>query len=164
MANAESALIRKPLSNALTAVSVVPISVILAVPANAEVSYAPTGSDPFTIISDVCGTIFAANTETGVIDATSLAAKNQRRHLMEGRLNRPNSNTTSASESATQVGSSTPLAELNNLRANTGKTSYFTVFVEVRRSTAASSVDKILGKTCVPYPESMTFLCELHLP
>jgi hypothetical protein len=36
--------------------------------------------------------------------------------------------------------------------------SYFTIFIEVRRSTSAASVDKILGKTCVPYPETITFL------
>jgi hypothetical protein len=86
--------------------------------------------------------------QAGTIDAISLAAQNERRHRIEGRLSRP---TTAA------TGPTTSVTELTNLRANVGKASQFTIFVEVRRSTAASSVDKILGKTCVPYPETTTF-------
>jgi len=79
----------------------------------------------------------------------SLNARNARRRQLEGQLisNRP------------ATGAATPLVELSNLRANTSMSaSYFTVFIEVRRSTTPSSVDKILGKTCVPYPETTTFL------
>jgi hypothetical protein len=67
---------------------------------------------------------------------------------LEGRLNRP----------IATIGATTPVSELANLRANATASSHFTIFIEVRRSTAATSVDKILGKTCVPYPETMTFL------
>jgi hypothetical protein len=84
--------------------------------------------------------------ESGTVDVESLATKNARRHQMEGRLNRPS------------IGATTPVAELSNLRANATSSSYFTIFIEVRRSTAATSVDKILGKTCVPYLETTTFL------
>lgn len=88
-----------------------------------------------------------AHKENGIIDVESLNAKNARRRQLEGQLHRP------------ATGAATPLAELSNLRANTSaSSSYFTVFIEVRRSTAPSSVDKILGKTCVPYPETTTFL------
>jgi hypothetical protein len=91
--------------------------------------------------------IFQAHKENDIVDAESLNSKNARRRQMEGQLNRP------------APGATTPLAELNNLRANTSASaSYFTVFIEVRRSTTPSSVDKILGKTCVPYPETTTFL------
>jgi hypothetical protein len=88
-----------------------------------------------------------AHRENGIIDIESLNAKNARRRQLEGQLNRP------------ATGAATPLAELSNLRANTSASAnYFTVFIEVRRSTTPSSVDKILGKTCVPYPETTTFL------
>jgi len=91
--------------------------------------------------------VLQAHKDNGTIDAESLNAKNARRHQLEGQLNRP------------AVGAATPLAELNNLRGNTiASASYFTVFIEVRRSTAPASVDKILGKTCVPHPETTTFL------
>lgn len=85
--------------------------------------------------------------EKGIIDVESLNAKNVRRRQLEGQLNHP------------AMGAATSLMELNNLRANTlVSASYFTVFIEVRPSTMSSSVDKILGKTCVPYPEMTTFL------
>jgi hypothetical protein len=88
-----------------------------------------------------------ANVENGTVDAQSLAAQNLRRRQMDHRLTRPSS----------APGPTTPVAELTNLRANVGKVSSFTVFIEIRRSTAAAAVDKILGKTCVPYPEATTF-------
>jgi len=94
--------------------------------------------------------------ENGTIDAESLAAQNARHHQISDRLHRPEGDRAS-------IGPSTPLAELRNLRTNLGSASYFTVFVDVRRSGAAGSVDKILGKTCVPYPEDTTFLGELCL-
>ena len=78
-----------------------------------------------------------------------------RRHQILGCLHHP--------ESSTSIGPSTPLAELKNLRANVSSASYFMIFVDVRRSTAAGSVDKILGKTCVPYPENTTFFGKLYL-
>jgi hypothetical protein len=91
---------------------------------------------------------FKAHKENGIINVESLAAKNARRHQLEGRVNRSGI-----------VGATTKLSELSNLRANsTATANYFTIFIEVRRSTAASTVDKILGKTCVPYPETTTFL------
>jgi len=97
---------------------------------------------------------YEAHIESGTIDADSLASQNLRRRQMDRRLFRtePPGNT---------AGPTTPVAELANLRANVGKASSFTVFVEVRRSTSATSVDKILGKTCVPYPETTTFHGEL---
>jgi hypothetical protein len=98
----------------------------------------------------------AAHAENGTVDAESLAAQNQRRRQMDNRLVRPQASTT--------VGSTTPVAELTNLRANVGKVSTFTVFIEVRRSTLPGSVDKILGKTCVPYPETITFQGAFELP
>jgi hypothetical protein len=76
----------------------------------------------------------------------SLAGKNACCHQLEGHINNPG------------IGTSTPVAELDNLRANAATSSYFTIFIEVCRSTATTSVDKILGKTCVPYPETTTFL------
>ena len=66
---------------------------------------------------------------------------------MEGRLIRP-----------TAIGATTPVSELTNLQANATASSYFTIFIEVRHSTVATLVDKILGRTCVPYPETTTFL------
>lgn len=84
------------------------------------------------------------------MDATSLNAQNQRRHQMASRLSRGGV--------VAEPGLATPLKELVNLRTNTASSSSFTVFVEVRRSSAPASVDKILGKSCVPRPESTTFL------
>ena len=66
---------------------------------------------------------------------------------MEGQLTRP------------ATGAVTPLAELTILRANaSASANNFTIFIEVCRSTMPASIDKILGKTCVPYPETTTFL------
>ena len=91
-----------------------------------------------------------AHTDNGTIDAESLAAQNQRRRQMDSRLVRPQA-------SGTSTGATTPVTELDNLRANAGKGGTFTIFIEVRRSTSPGSVDKILGKTCAPYPEMTTF-------
>jgi hypothetical protein len=91
--------------------------------------------------------VFQAHKESGIVDAESLNSKNAWHHQMEGQLKCP------------VPGATMPIAELNNLRANTSASaSYFTVFIEVRSSMTPSSVDKILGKTCVPYPETTTFL------
>ena len=87
-----------------------------------------------------------AHDQAGTADKVSLAAQNECRHWMESRLSRPG-----------VVGPTTSANELSNLRANVGKASHFTIFVEVRHSSTATSVDKILGKTCVPYPETTTF-------
>jgi len=66
---------------------------------------------------------------------------------MEGQLNWP------------ATGASMPLTELTILQANASTSAnYFTVFIEVHCSTAPASVDKILGKTCILYPETTTFL------
>lgn len=104
---------------------------------------------------------YKAHIENGTVDAGSLASQNLCCHQMERRLVHPGL-------SANAVGPATPVTELVNLQANVGKVSNFTVFIEVRCSTAATSVDKILGKTCVPYPETTTFqgersLCILHV-
>jgi hypothetical protein len=96
-----------------------------------------------------------AHAENGTVNAESLTAQNQRRHQMDNRLVRP--------QASSATGATTSVAELANLRANTGKASTFTVFIEVRRSTTAGSVDKILGKTCVPYPETTTFGGKIRL-
>jgi hypothetical protein len=72
--------------------------------------------------------------------------KNVHRHQLEGRLNRPG------------IGAATAVSELSNLRANATASSYFTIFIEVHCSTVATSVDKILRKTCIPYLETTTFL------
>ena len=70
---------------------------------------------------------------------------------MEDQVNRP----------AAATGPATPLAELSNLWANIlPSSSYFTIFVEVLWSMRPSSIDKVLSKTCVPYPETTTFLGE----
>lgn len=91
---------------------------------------------------------FEAHKEDGVIDVESLNAKNARRRQLEGQFTRPGT-----------IGAATSHVELDSLRVNSvASSSYFTVFIEVRRSMTPSSVDKILGKTCVPYPETTTFL------
>ena len=70
---------------------------------------------------------------------------------MECQLNHP----------ATATGPATPLAELSNLQANLlPSSSYFTIFIEVHQSMRPLSIDKVLGKTCVPYLETTTFLGE----
>ena len=91
-----------------------------------------------------------AHDENDTLDTASLASQNSRRRQLVDRLHRP--------AGSPAVGPTTPLSELVNLRANAGSFSHFTIFIEVRRSSAPNSIDKILGKTCVPYPESTTFL------
>ncbi|KZP10030.1 hypothetical protein FIBSPDRAFT_963501 [Athelia psychrophila] len=105
-----------------------------------------------TTLTSPCGTCKRkVHEENGTLDATSLSAQNQRRHQINSRLTRGGL--------AVAPGLATPFKELVNLRANNaGSSNFFTVFVEVRRSSAPASVDKILGKTCVPRSESTTFL------
>ena len=91
-----------------------------------------------------------AHDENDTADTASLASQNSRRRQLADRLHRP--------ARSPAVGPTTPLSELVNLRANAGSLSHFTIFIEVRQSSAPNSIDKILGKTCVPYPESTTFL------
>jgi len=95
----------------------------------------------------------AAHKEIGIVSGESLISKNAQHRQMEGQLNRP------------ALGAATPLAELSILRANVSPLScHFTVFIEVRHSMRPSSVDKVLGKTCVPYQETTTFLGQyIHL-
>lgn len=95
-------------------------------------------------------TILIGHDENGTVDATSLNAQNQRRHQIASRLSR--------GAPAAAPGLATPLQELVGLRANTSSTSTFMIFVEIRRSSAPASVDKVLGKSCAPRPEGMTLL------
>ncbi|KAH7904525.1 kinase-like domain-containing protein [Hygrophoropsis aurantiaca] len=85
------------------------------------------------------------NEEKGTTDEQAAAAQSQRRSIIEGRLHRP-------------LGPATPATELENLRTNTATTPSFLISYECRRSNAAASLDRILGKGCAPYPESMTLL------
>ncbi|KAL0953004.1 hypothetical protein HGRIS_007209 [Hohenbuehelia grisea] len=59
---------------------------------------------------------------------------------------------------AAPPGPVTPQAELAALRSNTGKVGSFSIFYEVRKSNAAGSIDKTLGKSCTPHPENITML------
>jgi len=63
-----------------------------------------------------------------------------------------------ASVGGLTIGATTPVSELTNLWANATTSSYFTILIEVCHSTTATSVDKILRKTCIPYLETTMFL------
>jgi len=73
--------------------------------------------------------------------------------IVEGHIHRPLGSNAS-------MGPTTSQAELSNIRSNVGKAAIFTILTECHCSNAADLVDKVMGKVCVPYPETTTLLDE----
>ncbi|KAM6501453.1 hypothetical protein JOM56_004467 [Amanita muscaria] len=103
-----------------------------------------------TNIRNPCGTCLRKEATEASLSPPNAEAAMNRRNRMEGRLGK--------NAAAVNVSATTPEAELNALRSNTGKVGHFSVLYECRRSNAPGSVDKVLGKGCAPYSEKLTML------
>jgi len=96
--------------------------------------------------------MYAAREKENTSDMPGDILRAKRRAIVEGRIHRPIGTAMSA------VGPTTSHWELENLRSSVGKVGTFTNLSECRRSDAPGSVDKVLGKLCAPYPETITLL------
>lgn len=85
----------------------------------------------------------------GEVDPTKQAAQIRRKATIDGRIG-------VRLPSGSSTGATTSVSELINLRSNVGKSAQFAVFVQFRLSNKPGSIDKSLGTTCRPYPETTT--------
>lgn len=90
----------------------------------------------------------------GEVDPVKQAAQTRRRATIEGQLG-------VRSTSSGSAGATTSVSELVSLRSNVGKAAQYAVFVMFRLSNKPGSVDKTLGTSCRPYPDTTTFFGEL---
>lgn len=97
----------------------------------------------------------------GEVDPVKQAAQNRRRATIEGRLGPRSTSGSGNASSGSSTGATTSVTELINLRSNVGKAAQYAVFVVFRLSNKPGSVDKSLGTTCRPYPDTTTFFGEL---
>lgn len=89
------------------------------------------------------------------------AAQIRRKATIEGRFGaRSTGSGGGSASSGSSAGATTPVGELINLRSNVGKVAQYAVFVMFRMSNKPGSVDKALGTTCRPYPDTTTFFGE----
>lgn len=96
----------------------------------------------------------------GEVDPMKQAAQDRRKATIEGRIG-PRSTGGGSASSGPSTGPMTPVSELISLRSNVGKAAQFAVFVQFRLSNKPGSIDKSLGTTCRPYPETTTMFGEL---
>lgn len=103
--------------------------------------------------------------EKGTNDEDRTRASDLRKERLERTIHRPPSG--SGSIAATSIsrlanadasGMTTPLQELLNIRSNSGKAGYFTIYHECRRSNAPKVIDRDLGTGCSPYLDQITML------
>lgn len=97
----------------------------------------------------------------GEVDPVKQAAQHRRKAAIEGRIGPRSTSGSGNTSSGPSTGSMTPVSELISLRSNVGKAAQFAVFVQFRLSNKPGSVDKSLGTTCRPYPETTTMFGEL---
>lgn len=93
--------------------------------------------------------------ENNLKDNQRTAAQDRRLAIVEARIHR--------SMTVIEPGPATSAAELSNLHSNVGRIGTFTVFHEIRLSSAPASVNKGLGKSCMPYEDNITMRCESML-